>query len=72
MRWVRVWLLACGGLGTDTMVGSYLASDSVVAERYAAAIGRTYAGLRVTIDPPSEWAMPARELPAERLWTLAP
>jgi len=71
-RWVRVWFLAGGGLGTDTLVGSYRASDPGVAERYASAMTRRYAGLRVSIDPLPEYATPARELPAERLWTLAP
>lgn len=71
-RWVRVWFLAGDGLGTDTLVGCYRASDLAVAERYASAMRNRYAGLHVTIDPLPDHAAPVRELPVEQLWTLAP
>jgi hypothetical protein len=44
------------------------------AQRYAAAIGRRFAGLRVTVDPPpaAPTARTAPPLPSERMWELVP
>jgi hypothetical protein len=44
-----------------------------LAERYAAAMSRRFAGLRVTSDPiPDADPGPERSLPGERLWEVAP
>lgn len=42
------------------------------AQRYAEAIGRRFAGLRVTVDPPSAAVSTAPPLPSERMWELVP
>jgi hypothetical protein len=64
-RRVRVWF-------GDHVVADYQA-EAELADRYAAAMSRRFAGLRVTSEPipPSE-ALPGRKLPGERLWEVAP
>ena len=61
-RRVRVWF-------GDHVVADYRAE----AERYAAAMSRRFAGLRVTSEPiPGTEPGPDRALPGERLWEVAP
>jgi hypothetical protein len=56
----------------DHVVADYRAEPEL-AERYAAAMARRYAGLRVTNDPISDAdSGPDRALPGERLWEVAP
>jgi hypothetical protein len=62
--WVRVWF-------GPTAVAHYRA-DRELAERYVAAVGGHFHGLRFSIDPLPDYAPPTRSLPAERLWMLAP
>lgn len=64
-RRVRVWF-------GDHVVADYQA-ETELADRYAAAMSRRFAGLRVTSEPilPSE-PSPGRKLPGERLWEVAP
>jgi hypothetical protein len=69
---VRVWF------------GRYVVADYVAAaqqaEEYADAIGRRFAGLRVTVDDPANSesndpvaaAASPRPLPSRRLWELIP
>jgi hypothetical protein len=61
-RRVRVWF-------GKHVVCSYTA-DPVAAARYAAAMARRFAGLRVTVDELVDDTL--RPLPCERLWVLAP
>ncbi|MGW6278705.1 hypothetical protein [Kribbella sp. NPDC055071] len=62
---VRVWF-------GDHVVADYRA-EAELAERYAAAMSRRFAGLRVTSDPiPATDPGPDRALPGERLWEVAP
>lgn len=64
-RRVRVWY-------GDHVVADYRAAADV-ADRYAAAMERQFAGLRVTNEPtPGPDPGPARALPGERLWEVAP
>lgn len=64
-RRVRVWF-------GDHVVADYRA-EAELAERYAAAMSRRFAGLRVTSDPvPDTDPDPGRSLPGERLWEVAP
>ena len=64
-RRVRVWF-------GDHVVADYRA-EAELAERYAAAMSRRFAGLRVTSDPiPDTDPGPHRALPGERLWEVAP
>jgi hypothetical protein len=64
-RRVRVWF-------GDHVVADYRA-EAELAERYAAAMSRRFAGLRVTSDPlPEHDPGPDRKLPGERLWEVAP
>ena len=64
-RRVRVWF-------GDHVVADYRA-EAELAERYAAAMSRRFAGLRVTSDPvPDHDPGPERKLPGERLWEVAP
>ncbi|MFG1912417.1 hypothetical protein [Kribbella sp. NPDC048928] len=64
-RRVRVWF-------GDHVVADYRA-EAELAERYAAAMSRRFAGLRVTSDPlPEQDPGPGRKLPGERLWEVAP
>ncbi|ADB33619.1 hypothetical protein Kfla_4601 [Kribbella flavida DSM 17836] len=62
---VRVWF-------GDHVVADYCA-EAELAGRYAAAMTRRFAGLRVTSEPLSA-ADPGggRPLPGERLWEVAP
>jgi hypothetical protein len=64
-RRVRVWF-------GDHVVADYCA-EAELADRYAAAMSRRFAGLRVTSEPVSA-ADPGtgRPLPGERLWEVAP
>ena len=62
---VRVWF-------GDHVVADYSA-ETELAERYAAAMSRRFAGLKVTSEPiavtdPGRY----RALPGERLWEVAP
>lgn len=64
-RRVRVWF-------GDHVVADYQA-EAALADRYAAAMSRRFAGLRVTSDPiPDSEPGPGRSLPGERLWEVAP
>jgi hypothetical protein len=64
-RRVRVWF-------GDHVVADYRA-EAELAERYAAAMSRRFAGLRVTSEPiPDADPGPGRTLPGERLWEVAP
>jgi len=64
-RRVRVWF-------GDHVVADYRA-EAELAERYAAAMSRRFAGLRVTSDPiPDTDSGPDRALPGERLLEVAP
>ena len=64
-RRVRVWF-------GDHVVADCRA-EAEVAERYAAAMSRRFAGLRVTSEPiPDADPGPDRALPGERLWEVAP
>jgi hypothetical protein len=66
-RRVRVWF-------GDHVVADYRA-EAELAERYAAAMSRRFACLRVTNDPipdPDPGPGPGRTLPGERLWEVAP
>lgn len=64
-RRVRVWF-------GDHVVADYRA-EADLAERYAAAMARRFAGLRVTSDPiPDADPGPDRTRPGERLWEVAP
>ena len=64
-RRVRVWF-------GDHVVADYRA-EAELAARYAEAMSRRFAGLRVTSDPILEADTgPARALPGERLWEVAP
>lgn len=60
---VRVWFGA-------HVVADYVA-DSKAAERYAEAMLRRFAGLRVTCER-APLPVAARPLPSERLWELTP
>ncbi|MEV0801660.1 hypothetical protein AB0I34_28460 [Kribbella sp. NPDC050281] len=64
-RRVRVWF-------GDHVVADYRA-EAELAERYAEAMSRRFAGLRVTSDPISDTDPgPGRVLPGERLWEVSP
>ncbi|MGZ0152793.1 hypothetical protein ACXJJ3_37445 [Kribbella sp. WER1] len=64
-RRVRVWF-------GDHVVADYRA-EAELAERYAEAMSRRFAGLRVTCEPLAEHERgPERKLPGERLWEVAP
>jgi hypothetical protein len=64
-RRVRVWF-------GDHVIADYRAAPEL-AERYVAAMKDRFAGLRITDDPaPDPDDAPARPLPGERLWLLAP
>ncbi|MFB6726223.1 hypothetical protein ACFCV3_39000 [Kribbella sp. NPDC056345] len=62
---VRVWF-------GDHVVADYSA-EAELAERYAEAMSRRFAGLKVTSDPiPVADPRQFRALPGERLWEVAP
>lgn len=63
-RHVRVWF-------GQHIVAQYVA-ESDQAERYAHAMSRRFAGLRVTNDPVEPKGDPGRPLPSERLWDNPP
>ncbi|MFD7159456.1 hypothetical protein ACFV9C_32990 [Kribbella sp. NPDC059898] len=64
-RRVRVWF-------GEHVVADYRA-EAELAERYAEAMSRRFAGLRVTSEPlPEHDPGPERRLPGERLWEVAP
>lgn len=59
---MRVWFGA-------HVIASYVAEDEV-AERYAVAMQRRFAGLKVTIEPVRPWTGSA--LPSVLLWSVPP
>lgn len=59
---VRVWF------GAHLLHG--YRAEATAAQGYAAAIGRRFAGLKVTVD--SEASDGLTPLPCEQLWTLTP
>lgn len=59
---VRVWF------GVH-VIASYVAEDAL-AERYAAAMQRRFAGLKVTVEPIGSWTGSA--LPSVLLWSVPP
>lgn len=63
-RRVRVWF-------GDHIVADYRA-EADVADRYAAAMSRRFAGLRVTSEPIPALDPGGESLPGERLWEVAP
>lgn len=63
-RRVRVWF-------GEHVVADYTAEPGL-AERYAHAMSRRFAGLRVTNDPMPVVDQPAEPLPRERMWDVAP
>ncbi|NEA30159.1 hypothetical protein [Streptomyces sp. SID13031] len=63
-RRVRVWF-------GDHVVADYWA-EADVADRYAAAMSRRFAGLKVTSEPISVADPGGQALPGERLWEVAP
>ena len=63
-RRVRVWF-------GDHIVADYRA-EADVADRYAAAMSRRFAGLRVTSEPIPALDPGWESLPGERLWEVAP
>ncbi len=63
-RRVRVWF-------GDHVVADYRA-EADVADRYAAAMSRRFAGLRVTSEPIPVMDPGGRALPGERLWEVGP
>jgi hypothetical protein len=55
----------------DHIVADYRA-EADVADRYAAAMSRRFAGLRVTSEPIPALDPGGQSLPGERLWEVAP
>lgn len=63
-RHVRVWF-------GQHVIASYTAEPALAAQ-YATAMGRRFAGLKVTTDPVPLAAASAEPLPARRLWDVTP
>lgn len=63
-RHVRVWF-------GQHVIAAYVAEPEL-AQRYATAMARRFAGLRVTNDPVAPKGKPGRPLPGERLWDIPP
>jgi hypothetical protein len=63
-RRVRVWF-------GEHVIADYQAEPDL-AERYAHAMSRRFAGLRVTNDPVPPAGEPKPQLPGERLWEIPP
>lgn len=63
-RRVRVWF-------GEHVIADYRATPDL-AERYAHAMARRFAGLRVTNDPVPSAGGPKPPLPGERLWDIPP
>lgn len=63
-RHVRVWF-------GEHVIADYRAEPDL-AERYAHAMSRRFAGLRVTNDPLPQVNRLPEPLPSEMLWTVAP
>jgi hypothetical protein len=63
-RHVRVWF-------GEHVIADYRA-DPDLAERYAHAMSRRFAGLRVTNDPLPPVSRLPEPLPSETLWSVAP
>ncbi|MGC4938026.1 hypothetical protein [Kribbella sp. DT2] len=63
-RRVRVWF-------GDHVIADYCA-EAALAERYAEAMERRFAGLQVTNEVVSGDGSTARPLPNERLWDIGP
>jgi hypothetical protein len=61
---VRVWF-------GEHVIADYKA-DAVRAEKYAAAMTRRFAGLRVTNDPVGPSGNGPDDLPGERMWDVTP
>lgn len=53
------------------IIAQYIA-EPTLAERYADAMSRRFAGLKVTNDRVPLSAPPSRPLPSERLWDITP
>lgn len=63
-RHVKVWF-------GEHVIADYKAEPELAA-RYAKAMARRFAGLRVTNDPVPLKGGPRRPLPGERLWDIPP
>jgi hypothetical protein len=63
-RHVRVWF-------GSHVIASYTAEPALAAQ-YAVAMGRRFAGLRITNDPIPAAAASTEPLPSARLWDIAP
>ncbi|MEV6283376.1 hypothetical protein [Kribbella sp. NPDC051770] len=63
-RWVRVWF-------GNHVIADYRA-EATLAERYAKAMERRFAGLQVTNEAVPGDGAPVRPLPNERLWEIGP
>lgn len=63
-RHVQVWF-------GHHVIAQYSA-EPALAERYADAMSRRFAGLKVTNDPIPLTAAPKEPLPGERLWEIPP
>lgn len=63
-RHVQVWFGA-------NVIASYTA-ERALADRYAAAMDRQFAGLKITNDPVPAALPQAQRLPSERLWDVTP
>ena len=63
-RRVRVWF-------GRFVIADYVA-DAEHAERYAEAMDKRFAGLKITNEPVAEPTEPGRPLPPERLWDIDP
>jgi hypothetical protein len=63
-RHVRVWF-------GEHVIARYTA-EPALAERYAAAMDRRFAGLKITNEPVPSEPVTAQPLPSERLWDITP
>lgn len=63
-RRVRVWF-------GEHVIADYIATPDL-ADQYATAMGRRFAGLRITNDPLPAVDPNAQRLPSQRLWDIPP